>query len=175
MIDDPGVGPEGGEWESASATLLAGRFVSLWQEIAPRMADLPIYNPRLQVQSTEFRPHENWHIGIVTTPWFMNVIALPQDPTTLPQAGETVTIALPVGPLPAIVTRLEGVAPFAAASLFSPMDEFDDPDVTRRVAEAALVCLFEPEQPPPAPEPPRSSRVDRRSLLFGRRTPEAQP
>jgi hypothetical protein len=33
---------------------LASRLAAIWKAIAPRMADLPIYNLKLTVQTTEF-------------------------------------------------------------------------------------------------------------------------
>lgn len=150
---------------------LSVRLVALWQGVAPAMADLPIYNPRLDVRATHFIAYRGWRVGVVTTPWFMNVVALPDAPETLPSQGSNVIVSLPAGDLEAISGQLEGFGPVATVSLFSPMENFDDAGIAGDVAEAALAHLFEPPpEPEPVPEPPRaSSAVDRRSLLFGRR------
>jgi [NiFe] hydrogenase assembly HybE family chaperone len=132
------------------------------------MADLPIYNPKLAVQATEFHRHGPWSVGVVVTPWFMNVVAVPDDPALLPSPGATVTLALPIGEIEAIVADLDGFGGFAAASLFSPMDAFDDPAVTAATAQAALAALFQS-----ADEPPRAPSLDRRRLFFGSASAEA--
>ncbi len=140
----------------------APRLAALWQAIAPRMADLPIYNPKLIVQTTEFRRHGPWTVGVAVTPWFMNVVAIPDDPSALPAPGGSVAISLPSGEIEAIVSDLDGFGRIASASLFSPMDAFDDPAVTGVTALAALNALFGiEEEPAPA--------LDRRRLFFGGR------
>jgi [NiFe] hydrogenase assembly HybE family chaperone len=144
---------------------LASRLAAIWKAIAPRMADLPIYNLKLTVQTTEFRTHGPWTVGVVVTPWFMNVVAVPDDPAVLPSAGATVTIALPGGGIDAIVADLDGFGRLACASLFSPMDAFDDPAVTDATARAALAALFQPEHAAPCPP-----TLDRRRLFLGSRS-----
>ena len=137
------------------------RLFRYWLAVSPRMATLPVYNPALQVQVTTFRRSGNWRAGVVVTPWFMNVIAVHDGPAVLPLPGLPVIIALPAGEIDATVGELPGYGRFAAASLFSPMDRFDDPEVTLSVANTALETLF-------APEAPQSrTGIDRRSLLRG--------
>jgi [NiFe] hydrogenase assembly HybE family chaperone len=135
------------------------RLAALWQAVAPRMADLPIYNPRLTVQVTEFRRHGPWTVGVAVTPWFMNVVAIPDDPAAVPLPGATATIDLPGGEIEAIVSDLDGFGRIACASLFSPMDAFDDPAVTRITALAALNALFGIDEK-------ASPQLDRRRLFF---------
>jgi [NiFe] hydrogenase assembly HybE family chaperone len=126
------------------------------------MADLPVYNPKLTVQTTAFRRHGPWFVGVVVTPWFMNVVAVPDDPAVLPPPGATVTLVLPAGEIEAIAADLDGFGRLAVASLFSPMDEFEDPAVTEATAQAALAALLLS-----AEEPPRTPALDRRRLFFG--------
>lgn len=165
------IGPAPGPTAAGDADPGA-RLVALWQGVAARMADLPIYNPRLDVHTTAFRRHGAWRIGVVTTPWFMNVVAVPDVVEALPPAGHEVAIELPDGVLDAIAADLDGFGRLAMASLFSPMDDFADTEATMAVAEAALEELLAP--PPPPPKPAMAVAVDRRALLFGRR-PEARP
>ncbi len=140
----------------------APRLAALWQAIAPHMADLPIYNPKLTVQMTEFRRHGPWTVGVAVTPWFMNVVAIPDDPAAVPLPGGSVAIALPGAEIEATVSDLDGFGRIASASLFSPMDVFDDPAVTGVTALAALNALFGlQDEPAPA--------LDRRRLFFGSR------
>jgi [NiFe] hydrogenase assembly HybE family chaperone len=137
------------------------RLVALWRVVALRMAGLPVYNEALTVQATAFRRHGAWAIGVVVTPWFMNVVAVPDDAAALPSPGACVSVAVPAGEIEAVVADLEGFGRLGLASLFSPMDAFDDPAVTEVTALAALDALF---------EAPGGAVVDRRRLFFGSRS-----
>ncbi|KPL52972.1 hypothetical protein ABB55_12720 [Prosthecomicrobium hirschii] len=150
------------------------RLAAWWRDVAERMADLPIYNPTLEVQVTDFRRHGDFHVGVAVTPWFMNVVAVPARARSMPAAGATLVLDLPAGPVEAIVGEAGPVGTVALASLFSPMDMFDDPVATRLVADAALEALFErPAPPEPLLERQLARPTDRRSLLFPRRATEA--
>src|SRR3954452_20881426 len=146
----------------AASDELASRLTALWQAIAVRMADLPVYNPKLTVQTTAFRRHGSWYVGVVVTPWFMNVVAVPGDPAALPPSGATVIVPLPAGSIEAIAADLDGFGRLATASLFSPMDAFAAPAVTAATAQAALDALFQSDDAPPRP-----LSLDRRRLFFG--------
>jgi [NiFe] hydrogenase assembly HybE family chaperone len=135
-------------------------LATLWHAVAPRMSGLPIFNPALELQTTAFRRHGPWTVGIVVTPWFMNVVAIPDQVLHLPPPGGAAVVPLPGGDVGATVADLDGFGRFAAASLFSPMDEFTDPAVTQAVAEAALEALFRAADEAAAP-------ASRRDLLFG--------
>lgn len=148
--------------EAATRADPGPRLAALWQAVVPRMADLPIFNGRLDVHATRFRRHGDWRVGVVVTPWFMNVIAVPDNAAALPPLGSVLRLDMPVGLIDAVSAALDGFGGFASASLFSPMDGFDDPVIARGVAEAALDALFEP----PAPPPPK--QVGRRALFGGR-------
>jgi len=142
----------------------AAVLATLWRAVAPRMSGLPICNPALEVQTTAFRRHGPWTVGVVVTPWFMNVVAIPDATQPLPPPGAATAVALPGGTVDATVADLDGIGRFAAASLFSPMDEFNDPAVTQAVAEAALDTLF---QAPDETAPSTATSASRRNLLFG--------
>src|SRR4051794_27491456 len=45
-----------------------------------RMADLPVYNPRLSVEAIGFERHGDGWLGILVTPWFMNAVLAPASP-----------------------------------------------------------------------------------------------
>ena len=127
------------------------------------MAGLPICNPRLGVAALGFRRVGERAVGIVVTPWFMNVVAayLPQVATIPPaDVGASVKLALPAGVIDLIVGELSGFGRVDAASLFSPCHEFADMAAARAVAEGALGALFEPPAPPV---------LDRRAFLRGAR------
>lgn len=156
---------------------LAARVRTHWQAVALRMSELPIYNAALSVHATEFRTAGDWRIGVVATPWFMNVVAVPGAAVALPRAGEKTTIGLPAGEIEGVVGDMDGLGRIVSASLYSPMDAFDDGAVAIAVAEAALTELFTPPQPevqPDPPAPPLRREIDRRALLFPMRRSEVR-
>jgi len=122
------------------------------------MAGLPICNPRLGVAALGFREIGREAVGIVVTPWFVNLVAAPLDPAPA-TVGSTRRLALPAGALDLIVGELPGFGRLDAASLFSPCHQFADMAAARAAAEGALEVLF-------APPPPRA--LDRRAFLRGR-------
>ena len=44
-----------------------------------RMAGLPVVNRALSVRAIGFRRHADFWFGVMLTPWFMNLMALPAD------------------------------------------------------------------------------------------------
>ncbi|CCG39671.1 [NiFe]-hydrogenase assembly chaperone HybE [Magnetospirillum molischianum] len=151
-----------------AARQVGDRLEAIYREIDIRsMRDLPIHNPRLEVQAVGFRPHRGWAIGALVTPWFMNIcLAEIAGGSSLPPAlpGDSHALALPLGTLDFVVGSVEGFGRLDSVSLFSPMVSFDDPEVTRITATAALAALFESVPSPAALAVPRN----RREMLFGR-------
>lgn len=138
------------------------------------MRDMPLCNPVLPVAAVGFAAVGGFAVGIVTTPWFMNltVTALPNG-SALPAAriGDTVTHGLPSGEFDCVVGMLEGFGRIDCVSLFSPMFEFADGATVRATAEAAIAeILTAPPMPVPQSEAKLAAAIDRRALLFGRRT-----
>jgi len=122
---------------------------------------LPVHNDRLRIEAVDFRRHGDGFVGVVVTPWSMNLTCLPDRPDAPPPGplGGTRQIAFPSGNYSFLTGRMEGVGTVETCSLFSPMDEFDDPEVAKACAESAMVGLFE------TPEPEAPKAVSRRFLL----------
>lgn len=172
------------EARAATATSIGQALAEIYAGIAERsMRDLPVYNPALGVEAVGFRAEAERVVGIVVTPWFMNlvVVAAPGGPD-LPArpVGSAIEHRFPGGDFGFTVGALDGFGRLDSASLFSPMFEFDDPAVVRAVAEAALAEIL--TAPTPAVEtettaatsaeaagPAADPAIDRRALLFGRR------
>ncbi|NDV13981.1 [NiFe]-hydrogenase assembly chaperone HybE [Crenobacter caeni] len=131
------------------------------QIAATSMADMPLSHPRVEVEAVGFRRHEAWWVGVIITPWCMNVMLLPAD-TTPPAAFAAGLVALPGAELPFMPGKLAGVGDYLMCSLFSPLPDFDSHATARATAEAVLAELF----PPPAPPGPDLSR--RRLFGLGR-------
>jgi len=162
------------------ATRLATLSADYQRAADTHMAGLPVVNPALCVETIGFRDFgEDW-LGLVITPWFMNITLLPADigAQAARRDGETMTRALPAGEFEFVFGRLPNAGPVWTCSLFSPMAQFASHEAARETALAALAALFnaridaiDTERAPSAPMP----AADRRALIFGRsaKPPEA--
>ena len=129
---------------------------------AERMRDLPIVNPRLAVEAVGFEQWEEQDLGILITPWFMNLVLLPDSGrlADLPQ-GDRVECRFPSGPCELTVYHDEELGSYLAAVLFRTVADFPDQAIARAIAEEALAQIL---TEPPAKEAPQ---VSRRGLLTG--------
>jgi [NiFe] hydrogenase assembly HybE family chaperone len=146
---------------------LAERLEAHFRDVHARaMKDVPICNEDLAVASTGFRPYGDWALGIVLTPWFMNIIAAPlagaASIATLP--GETQSLVLPSGVVEFLAADLDGFDRLLMCSLFSPMQDFEDQEAALATAKAAFELLLTPPAPPP--EAP-AANMDRRAFFRG--------
>ncbi len=109
---------------------LVARFEVIARET---MCDLPVNNPGLAVEAVDFRPFGRGWVGVLITPWFMNLVYLPQDPLPMDLAaiGRKVKLALPAGERELIQGGDAAVGAFLSLSLHSPMFAFKTPEATR--------------------------------------------
>ena len=165
-------------------------LVAAFEHIArTRMAGVPLLHAALRTEAVGFQPQadddgEAGLLGVLVTPWFMNLLWLPGAQAAPLALGATRPRRLG-GETLAFLGGEEDGCRFEACSLFSPMFEFTDQDAARAVALAALGHLRQPQTttaavaaPPivkaaPPPAPPAPSAPTRRGLLFGRRAAEA--
>jgi [NiFe] hydrogenase assembly HybE family chaperone len=145
-----------------------------------RMRGVPVQNPVLRVQAVGFAPQADpdggeWLLGILVTPWFMNLVYLPMDlagaAETLPAPGHKASRQIGSETFEFIGTHEDGLGAFACCSLFSPMFEFADHATAVATACEVLNLLRAPAPPPPAP--PAVEAPSRRGFLFGRAGPRA--
>ncbi len=131
------------------------------------MADVPICNPAVEVDQVGFKVYDGQVMGIVITPWFMNLVTagLPGQPLPEAEQGQRRTVALPAGRVEFLVGDVPGFGRLDACSLFSPMQDFADHAAVVATAVEVLVTLF---TPPPPPVPPMEREMGRRNLLRGR-------
>ena len=151
----------------------ASRVASLlkaYEAAEEQMLGLPVHNPALRIEATDFHPFEDGYAGIIITPWCMNIVLLPADARAKPHGplGSSRDAVFPSGGYPVIAGHMDGVGAVETCSLFSPMDEFDDPDVARATADAALDGLFEA----PETQAPDGPALSRRGLFTGARAAE---
>ena len=158
-----------------------------FREVAStRMAGLPVLHPGLRVEAIGFEADADGRcaVGVLVTPWFMNLVRLPLpgphgEGSTAPArgvlpspasadmapAGHRRTRAVGNEQFDFVGAEQAGLGPYEVCSLFSPMFQFTDHAAAAATARAVLDQLRRPARPPPArPAAPRS----RRALLLGR-------
>ena len=110
-----------------------------------RMADIPILNPALQVQAVGFEHTEHGCLGVLITPWFINLMLVPCEGDTwedLP-VGSTQTHRFPSGSYEFIVNHEDEIGRFQSCSLLSPVLEIGDQDTAIQVALASLHAVHD--------------------------------
>lgn len=115
-----------------------------YRRVLDTMRSLPVYNDKLDVLVTGMRRCEYGLIAVAATPWCMNLLLLPHAGET-GREGSTRELSFPSGRYSFIAGHLEGVGVIETCSLFSPMHEFEDPEVVASVADHAIDALFLPE------------------------------
>jgi [NiFe] hydrogenase assembly HybE family chaperone len=142
-----------------------------------RMAGVPICNPALQVETIGFQRWQDEWLGILITPWALNLMLLPGggDAFRALWPGDSQWWQFPSGAYEFLGNREPGLGPYQVCSLFSPVFEFATQDAARDTARAALAALFVPggaaqATAAAAPDaPPLSRRAFLRTLLAGPR------
>ncbi|WP_370280868.1 [NiFe]-hydrogenase assembly chaperone HybE [Pontibacterium sp.] len=119
-----------------------------FNNIALRMADLPMYNPVLEVACVGFQSYAAREIGVLVTPWCMNLTLFPAEFDDWSEWDETEIgnkqmIALPSGQYECIFGWSELTGGFMSCSLFSPMFEFSEQAVAVETAEEVMKALFD--------------------------------
>lgn len=155
----------------------------LFEQIArSRMAGLPILNPALRVEALGFEPlpaealpadpaaqappqPRPELLGILITPWFMNLLCLPLRPCLAPAAEPKRTLHLGGQRFEFLPHVEPALGAFWCCSLFSPMNEFAAQAQARETALAVLQALR--AKPAAAPQA-EAVHASRRALLFGR-------
>lgn len=119
-------------------------FTEVWHA---KMRDVPIVNKVLHVQAVGFMEYEGRPLGVLISPWFMNLLMLPaegEDWSHL-KAGEKEVLSFPSGDYEFIHNTREQTGGYKACSLFSPMGEFKTQGQAVDVARAVMVALFQEE------------------------------
>jgi [NiFe] hydrogenase assembly HybE family chaperone len=132
------------------------------------MRGLPLHNPALAVEAVGFAPcAADALLGVLVTPWFMNLLLLPLAPERIDPAryGRAETIPLPGGARVFLYGGDAAVGAFRAASLHSPMEVFLSPAQARAEAKLRLAEALAPPAPP---------ALDRRALFGRARMPQAR-
>jgi [NiFe] hydrogenase assembly HybE family chaperone len=112
-----------------------------------RMQGAPLLNEWLAVEAVDFRPWQGHCLGVLVTPWFMNLMLLPSEGDEwagLP-VGSKVTHHFPSGCYEFILSHETEIGRYQICSLFSPMFEFADQAAAVATAEAVMQGLMDEE------------------------------
>ncbi|MEE3624060.1 [NiFe]-hydrogenase assembly chaperone HybE [Nitrospirillum sp. BR 11752] len=163
------------------APALSARIEAAFTRIAAtRMAGVPVMNPALSVAMRGLHRHGGHWVGVLVTPWFMNLLLFPIAEEGPRRVGAKTALALPSGNYEGIWGHEDELGGYWSCSLFSPMFDFADQETAVATADAALMEIMavpepdagddgmatiwagSPAAPPPAkiePPPPLSRRA----------------
>ena len=113
-----------------------------------RMQDVPILNPALEVAAIGFREWEGFQLGVLLTPWFMNLVLLPgeNDPWPGLRPGESRQYGFPSGTYEFLLGEQEDVGRYLACSMLSPVFEFTEQAIAVAAADEIMRLVLEPPQ-----------------------------
>lgn len=116
-------------------------FTEIWHA---KMRDVPMVNKLLTVEAVGWVIHEGRPLGVLISPWFMNLIQLPGEEEDwsglIPGAKEY--ISFESGDYEFIHNTREMTGGYKACSLFSPMGEFRSQQQAVDVGRAVMQALF---------------------------------
>ena len=149
---------------------LTAELETLFERIrVERMADVPILNAAISVEAVGFTSHGDGDelVGVLITPWFMNLMLIPADPDAPVAAspGETSLASFPAADFEFIAGYEDGFGAYRLCSLFSPMFDFTDHDGAAQTAKAVMEGIMQPKDEAAESAPPPSRPMSRRDLF----------
>ncbi len=137
--------PRASEEAVAAAKALGRIFEATFRDIHHgKMRDVPLINKALSVQAIGFRPRGQGVIGILLTPWFMNIVLVPEEAIVEP-TGTRRMVTFASGTYEFVVAQRPETGAYLACSLFSPVHEFTTQLIAIEVALAALNAIDDPQ------------------------------
>ena len=108
-----------------------------------RMEGVPVINEKLIVKALRFQDWNNHKLGILITPWFMNLILIPNgDTDSTPKTGTIHQHGFPSGSYDFVAGFEEEIGHYLSCSLFSPMFEFENQEAAELTAIEALKAIM---------------------------------
>lgn len=133
---------------AASPQDLQRRFEHIHES---RMRGLPILNPALRVAALAFRRFGEDQVGVLITPWFINLVVLPGDGSRYPAQGERLDYVLPGEALEMTVHADAALGSYLSAVLYREVAAIPDMAYGQKLASDIIERLF--EQPATAGRP----------------------
>lgn len=126
-----------------AAETFAEVFERIHQE---QMQGLPLLNTRLHVETLGFQEYQGRILGILITPWLMNLVLLPgaNDDWSEEELGHKEPHRFPGGSYKFMINEVEGIGRYQTHSLYSPMREFKNQEHAQAAAESFLRLLMTP-------------------------------
>ncbi|MCP4487918.1 MAG: [NiFe]-hydrogenase assembly chaperone HybE [Gammaproteobacteria bacterium] len=90
------------------------------------MQGIPILNPAIEIQAVGFQHYRGRVLGVIITPWLMNVVILPAEDEDWShiELGHKQPRKFPSKILKFMVNHIEGIGSCQTHSLYSPMRDF---------------------------------------------------
>ena len=112
-----------------------------------RMVGVPILNDKIKVQAVGFREWNQYVLGALITPWFMNLMLLPTESTNWDEHkfGSKHKFTFEAGAFEFTLGAEEDLGKYMSCSMFSPMFDFADHDAAVQTAEAIVTGMFKEE------------------------------
>ena len=135
-------------WEPNPALRLERGFERIWKT---RMMGLPMLHPRVRVQAVGFRRWKYFWLGVIVTPWCMNLILSKGQPSKWKSVaeGRRLNYPFPAGLYDFICVRDRILGEYQMCSLMSPLDEVvADHEMAVEIAKYSLDELMKPAGEP---------------------------
>jgi [NiFe] hydrogenase assembly HybE family chaperone len=126
-------------------------FLGIEQE---QMQGIPLLNPMLKVETVGFQEFEGRVVGIIITPWMMNLILFPgeNEDWSVMKLGDKQPHRFPANQYKFMVNEIEGIGRCQTHSLYSPMHEFANQEhalaAARSFMQTLMVEVEEPDEDP---------------------------
>ncbi|MCD8339782.1 MAG: [NiFe]-hydrogenase assembly chaperone HybE [Burkholderiales bacterium] len=134
------------EWKPSPVQRLERGF---HQVLEKRMQGLPFVHPKVGIHAVGFQKWKYFWLGIMVTPWAINIILTEGDPTkwkSVPE-GKKLHYRFPAGLYDFISVKDDLLGEYKMCSLISPLTEIKDDAMAVEVAQYALQELMKDEQP----------------------------
>lgn len=111
---------------------------------ATRMAGLPICNEAVRVQAVGFREWQGRHVGVLVTPWTINLVLLPGDEAELKMLGpdEKMGWEFPSGKYDFMGLNEPALGACQVCSLISPLAGIASHEDAVSIASQVMTALF---------------------------------
>ncbi len=116
-----------------------------------KMQNIPIINQNLKVETIGFQNFLKYELGVLITPWFMNIILAPRQKNDIyPQEnkirkiieGRKIKITLPQASYNFLIQSDDILGFYLSCSLFSPMLDFENQQQAVDVAKEIMLQLL---------------------------------
>jgi [NiFe] hydrogenase assembly HybE family chaperone len=113
------------------------------------MQGIPILNPAIDVQALGFQHWQGRVLGIIITPWLMNLVLLPAEGEDWSQMelGHKQPQEFPSRSYKFMINDIEGIGPCQTYSMCSPMYDFSSHEQAVQVAQDFLDDLMVETKP----------------------------